>query len=405
MNLHTLIAEALISLGKNKVRTALSMLGIVIGVAAVIVLVAMAQASKARVEEEIAQLGDDWMFIGYWGMPRSGVRRGEQESRPWQTKVEADAIMQQCPAVRAATPRNAMRLQVKSSYSNYQAEVMGAYANYQNICRWTVDEGRLLNDSDEENGRPVCVIGQTAAKELFGAMNPVGEYITVKNGRFKIVGLLSFKGQSGGWRDLDDIVLFPYMVFQRKIAGAEVSGSLLAAAHHGVDMQVAEDQVRRLLRQLHNLRPDEPDDFRIRALSESAETKEAASAEFQWLLRMIAGVALVVGGIGIMNIMLVSVTERTREIGLRMAIGADESAILFQFLIEAVVLCTLGGLVGMFVGWGSSHLMDQQGYETQISYWIAAIALACAFATGVLSGFYPAWRASRLDPIEALRYE
>lgn len=404
MNLFALIAEAMSSLGKNKVRTGLSMLGIVIGVGAVITLVAMGQATKSRVEEEIAKLGDDWMFIGYWGMPRGGVRKGEQERKPLQTKIEADAIMQQCTAVRAATPRNRMTMQVRSSYSNYASQVVGAYPSYQDIRRWTVDAGRLLDQSDEENNRPVCVIGQTTARELFGSINPVGEDITVKNARFKIVGLLSFKGR-GGWRDLDDIILFPYMVFQRKIAGTEVSGTILAAAHHTVDPKIAEEQIRGLLRQMHNLRPDDADDFRIHAQSESARTKEAASGQLQFLLRMIASISLVVGGIGIMNIMLVSVTERTREIGLRMAIGADGVDILFQFLIEAVMLCTLGGIIGMFVGWGFSHVMTKQGYETEISYWIAGIALGCAFVTGVLSGFYPAWQASRLEPIEALRYE
>ncbi|MCG8405604.1 MAG: ABC transporter permease [Phycisphaerales bacterium] len=404
MNLFALIAEAVSSLGKNKVRTGLSMLGIVIGVGAVITLVAMGQATKSRVEEEIAKLGDDWMFIGYWGMPRSGVRKGEQERKPLQTKIEADGIIQQCTAVRAATPRNRMTMQVRSSYSNYASQVVGAYPCYQDIRRWTVDAGRLLDQGDEENNRPVCVIGQTTARELFGSVNPVGEYITVKNSRFKIVGLLSFKGR-GGWRDLDDIILFPYMVFQRKIAGTEVSGTILAAAHHGINAKIAEEQIRGFLRQMHNLREDDADDFRIHSQSESARTKTAASQEFQFLLRMIASISLVVGGIGIMNIMLVSVTERTREIGLRMAIGADGVDILSQFLIEAVMLCTLGGVIGMFVGWGFSHLMTQQGYETQISYWIAAIALGCAFITGILSGFYPAWQASRLDPIEALRYE
>lgn len=405
MSLLTLFAEALTSLGKNKARTGLSMLGIVIGVGAVITLVAMGQAAKTRVEDEIAKMGDDWMFIGYWGIAHGGVRKGDQERKPLQTKFEADAIIEQCGAVRAATPRNRMSMQMKSSYSNYFGRVFGAYPSFQDIRRYTVEAGRPLNHLDEEHNRPVCVIGQTTATELFGSINPIGELITVKNARFEVVGLFSFKGRSGS-RDLDDIVLFPYMVFQRKIAGSERSGTILAAAHHDVDPSIAEDQIRRLLRQIHNLRDDQPDDFRIWARSESAAIQEESSDSFAWLLAMIASVSLIVGGVGIMNTMLVSVTERTREIGLRMAIGADSFDIMLQFLIEAVMLCTVGGIIGMLAGWGFSHLLTAwKGYETEVSYWIATIALGFAFATGVFFGFYPAWRASRLDPIDALRYE
>ncbi|MBK8267839.1 MAG: ABC transporter permease [Planctomycetes bacterium] len=404
MGILTLIFESMISLGKNKVRTALSMLGIVIGVGAVIVLVAMAQATKTRVEDEIARLGDDWMFIGYWGMPVGGVRKGDQERKPFQTKMEADEIMKQCSAVRAATPSNRITVQVKSSYSNYLASVYGAYPAFHDIRRWDVIAGRKLDQSDEDSLNPVCCVGQSAARELFGSINPVGEFITIKNSRFKIVGLLAFKGQQDS-RDLDDIILVPFMVAQRKIAGNERSGTLMAATQHGVDPSIAQAQITSLLRQLHGLREGEPNDFRIFAQSENAETKAAASEEFQWLLRMIASVSLVVGGIGIMNIMLVSVTERTREIGLRMAIGANGFDVMLQFLIEAIMLCAIGGIIGMLSGWLFTFLMTQQGYETEISPVVAGIALGCAFLTGILSGFYPAWRASRLDPIEALRYE
>ena len=405
MNLFTLITEAMLSLGKNKVRTSLSMLGIIIGVGAVITLVAMGEATKTRVEEEIAKMGDDWMFIGYWGMAHGGVRGRESERKPQQTRIEAQLIMEQCTAVRAATPRNRMTMQVKSSYNNYAARVLGAWPCYQDIRRWTVDSGRLLDGADEQQNLPVCVIGQTVKNELFGSIDPVGEFISVKGQRFKVVGLLSFTGRSGS-RDLDNIVIFPYNVFNRRIAGSERSATILAAAHHGADPKFAEGQIRRLLRDLHNTREGAPDTFRIYSTSESAMAKEESGKSFAWLLGMIAGVSLATGGIGIMNIMLVSVTERTREIGLRMAIGADSFDILLQFLIEAVMLCTLGGILGMLGGWGFSHLLTMwKGYETEVSYWIATLALGFAFVTGVFFGFYPAWRASRLDPIEALRYE
>ena len=307
MNLGSLVAESLVSLRKNKIRTALSMLGIIIGVGAVITLVAMAQATQTRIQDEITRMGDDWMMVGYWGMGHGGVRKGDVERKPQQTKEDAQAIVEQCSAVRAATPTNAMSLPVKSSYNNYQTFVMGAYPCYHDIRRWNVDAGRNLNDTDEANCAAVCCIGLTATRELFGSVNPVGEEITVKNSRFKVVGVLSFKGQDSH-RDSDDIILFPYMTYQRKVAGSEVSGSMLVAARIGVDPKAAENQVRNLLRQRHSLREEDADDFRIRSVSESAALKEESSDSFDWLLRMVAGVSLVVGGIGIMNIMLVSVT-------------------------------------------------------------------------------------------------
>ncbi len=405
MNPFTLLAEAVHSLGKNKVRTSLSMLGIVIGVGAVITLVSMAEATRIRVEDEIARMGDDWMWIWYWGHSRGGVRRGDVGRKAGQTKGDADAIMEHCSAVRAATPSNRMSMPIKSSYNNYQSSCYGVYPNYLDIRRYETVLGRPLVDSDESSRAPVCVIGQTAAQELFGSINPVGEEITVKSTRFKIVGLLGPKGHSG-YRDNDDVLIFPYSTFQRKIAGTELSGSLAAAAVRGIDPKIAEDQIRALLRQRHNLAPDEADDFRIRSRSESAQAQEESSDSFGWLLGSIAGISLIVGGVGIMNIMLVSVSEPTREIGLRMAIGAGTGDILLQFLVEAIMLCVLGGIIGVFGGWGFSHVLTAwKGYETVVSTYVAGIALAFAAGIGIFFGFYPAWRASRLDPIEALRYE
>ncbi|MCB9854017.1 MAG: ABC transporter permease, partial [Phycisphaerales bacterium] len=248
MNIFSLIAEALVSLGKNKVRTSLSMLGIVIGVGAVIVLVAMAQATKSRVEDEIARMGDDWMWIGTWGMSKSGARKGNVERKPNQTRDDARAIMEHCSLIRAATPSNQMQMQVKSAYNNYQTGVQGVFPIYHDIRRWPVIVGRVLNGEDEQTGNPVCVIGQTAAHELFGSIQPVGEEITVNGARFTIVGLLSFKGRSGR-RDNDDMILFPYKVFQQKVAGSEISSTMLAAAHIGVDPMAAEAQVRSFLRE------------------------------------------------------------------------------------------------------------------------------------------------------------
>jgi putative ABC transport system permease protein len=404
-NVSSILWEAWQSLGKNKVRTSLATMGIVIGVASVITMVAMGEGTRRALEQEISALGDDWLFIMSWGMQRGGVRQGQGVSATLTTD-DANAIMEHCSYVRAASPQNFMRLQVASSFANYQSPVVGAYANYFDIRRWRVAAGRLFTDEDERALEKVCCIGQTAANELFGSIDPIGETIRVNRIPFKVIGLLQAKGRSADGRDHDDIIVFPFRVFQRKVAGEERSATLIAAAKPGIPMAEVIEQIRLLLRERHRLHPQDPDDFRIRDLSQIAELQTEATETFSTLLLSIASISLVVGGIGIMNIMLVSVTERTREIGLRMAIGADSAHILSQFLIEAVLLCCAGGFVGLFVGIGSAHgLTVWRGWETEITGWSVVAAVSVAVLVGTFFGFYPAWRASRLDPIDALRFE
>jgi putative ABC transport system permease protein len=405
MNPFSVLAEAFVSLAKNKVRTCLSILGIIIGIASVIAMVAVGAGAQRKVESEIQSLGDDWIMVMYWGMQRSGTRR-QGGIPPNQTMLEAEALMKDVPAVRAATPTNRVGAQAISSYGNYQTSCMGAFPNFFDIRRWNVVAGRPFNAEDMELRAKVCVIGQTAARELFGAVNPVGETVRVNRVAFEIIGLLESKGTSSDGRDNDDVILFPFHSFQRLIAGNETSGSLMAAARAGYTTEQMKEQVRQYLRQRHRLAESEDDTFRIWDRALTARANAEATQTFNFLLTMIASISLVVGGVGIMNIMLVSVTERTREIGLRMAVGANGLHVLAQFLTEAVLLCAVGGVLGFIVGVGIAQWVHlEQGWEIEISYWMAGVAIAFASAVGVFFGFYPAWRASRLDPIEALRYE
>jgi putative ABC transport system permease protein len=405
MNPLSVISESFRSLGKNKVRTALSILGIVIGIASVIAMVAVGAGAQRKVEAEIQSIGDDWVMIMYWGMQRSGVRK--QSAMPLNmTRDDAEAVERECPAVRAASPMNRMSMQVICAYGNYQTSIMGVYPNFFDIRRWACSVGQPFTLEDMQMNNKVCVIGTTAARELFGSVNPVGQTIRVNRAAFEIGGLLESKGTSSDGRDNDDTILFPYTTFQRVIAGNEPSGSFIAASRHDMPLSVAKEQIRQLLRQRHRVPDEEDDPFRIFDRSQAAQLVAESTQTFNMLLTIIASISLIVGGVGIMNIMLVSVTERTREIGLRMAIGANGWHILGQFLCEAVILCVVGGMFGFLGGWGVAQVVsDKLGWAIDISYWMAGIAVAFASIVGLFFGFYPAWRASRLDPIEALRYE
>jgi putative ABC transport system permease protein len=405
MNVTIVLSESLRSLKKNKVRTALSVLGIVIGIAAVITMVAVGEGAKRRVEKEIATLGDDWIMISYWGVQRGGARR-QQGMPPNLTSEDANAIERECSAVRAATPVNRISMQVVSAYGNYQTNVLGTRPAYFDIRRWSMAAGREFSTDDMRMINKVCCIGSTAARELFGAVAPVGQTVRINRVAFEVIGLLESKGIGSDGRDNDDTVLVPFTSMERYLAGSERSGTLLAAAKHGYESGLAREQIRSLLRQRHRVADDEDDDFRIFDRSLTMQANAEATRTFNALLTTIASISLLVGGVGIMNIMLVSVTERTREIGLRMAIGAGGHQILEQFLCEAIVLCGLGGLIGFAGGWGVSQFVSSYyGWDTVVSYWMAALAVGFATLVGVFFGFYPAWRASKLDPIEALRFE
>jgi putative ABC transport system permease protein len=405
MNPLIILSESMRSLQKNKVRTALSVLGIVIGIAAVITMVAVGEGARKRVEKEIASLGDDWIMVSYWGVQRGGTRR-QQGLPPNFTSEDANAIERECSAVRAATPVNRISMQVVSSYGNYQTSCMGTRPSYFDIRRWKTLEGRQYNADDMRMLHKVCCIGGTVARELFGAVNPVGETIRINRVAFEVVGLLESKGVGSDGRDNDDMVVIPFTSFERYLAGREVSGTLMAAARHGYDPAVAKQQIRDLLRQRHRLTDDEDDDFRIFDRSLTMQANAEATRTFNTLLTTIASISLLVGGVGIMNIMLVAVTERTREIGIRMAIGASTKAINRQFLVEAGVISSAGGSMGILFGVvGAMVIAGKIGVQPLMSVWIVVLAFVFSAGVGVLFGLLPARRAAGLNPIEALRHD
>ena len=406
MSILSIIGEALVSLTKNKVRAALSALGVIIGVASVITMVAIGEGTKAKVEKEIEALGDDWMYINYVGTPRSGVRDPDQQIPPLRTQLDAAAIVRDCTTIRAATPTNGMKVQVISAYKNYGSRCTGAWPCIFDIRRYRVEHGRAYDEQDEATQAKVCCIGQTVVRELFGDVNPLGESIRANKVPFEVIGVLAPKGRCSDGRDYDDVILIPWGAFQRRIAGLERSETIIAAAHAGMPVEVAKAEVRSLLRQRHHRGADELDDFRMFDFSETADIKAQASESFSILLLLIASVSLVVGGVGIMNIMLTCVSERTSEIGLRMAIGANPPTILLQFLVEAVLLCASGGIIGLVMGVGVAELLSKYAsYTTIIPAWSLGAATGVSLLVGIFFGFYPAWRASQLNPIDALRHE
>jgi putative ABC transport system permease protein len=405
MGLMTLLSEAFGSLGKNKVRSFLSMLGIVIGVGAVIAMVALGEGAKARVRAQIAALGDDWIMIGFWGIQRAGVTK-QGGTSPNLAEDDAAAMVRDCPTIRAATPSNSLNLQLISNVGNYQTRVMGAYSSYFDIRTWKAVAGTEFSEEDSALRNRVIVLGQTVARELFGETNPLDQTIRIRGLPFTVIGVLESKGTSSDGRDNDDTAIIPWETFKQMLAGTEVAQTIFAAAKPGIPLAIVKQQVRSLLRARHKLDDEDDDDFRIIDRAMTAQADAEATQTFNTLLMAIASISLVVGGVGIMNIMLVSVTERTREIGLRMAIGANGGHILGQFLVEAIVLCAVGGLMGFAGGLGAAHFLHWKwNAPIVVSYWMAGVAIGFAAGVGLFFGFYPAWRASRLNPIEALRYE
>ncbi len=403
----TVIGEALGSLGKNKVRTALSVLGIIIGIAAVIAMVSVAAGAQRAVEREIAQMGDDWIVIWYEREQASGAQR-QTAVRPNTARDDTLAILEECESVRAVslTARHWRGTQAISSYGNHRTTVRGVEPPYFDIRRWRVQEGRVLTQYDLDLRNKVVWIGATVAEELFGDVYPIGETIRVDKGAYEVVGLLEPKGAGSSGEDYDDEIIMPLTTYQAGVGGNDPPRVFFIGATPGYTLDFTKEQIRNVMRRRHRLADEQPDDFRMFDRAENAQAREEVTRTMNFLLTLIASISLLVGGIGIMNIMLVSVTERTREIGLRMAIGANATQILGQFLCEAVVLCALGGLFGFLGGWALALFVEHQfEREAIISYWMAGIAVGFSSIIGVFFGFYPAWRASRLDPIEALRFE
>jgi putative ABC transport system permease protein len=404
----TVVSEAFMSLWRNKVRTGLSILGVVIGIAAVIAMVAVGTGAQEAVEREIAAMGDDWVVVWYSRTRASGAQTREQRLGPNTARDDVAAILDECTAVRAISlsSRQWRATQAVCSFGNHRTTVRGVEPSYFNIRRWNIIRGRGMTTNDIDLREKVIWLGDTVATELFGSMDPIGQQVRLGRGSFEVVGLLEPKGAGADGEDYDDEILMPLSTYRVAMGRNDPPRVFFAGTSPGASLALAKDQIRQVLRQRHRLRDDEPDNFRMFDRAETAEARENVTRQMNFLLTAIASISLLVGGIGIMNIMLVSVTERTREIGLRMAIGANSRHILGQFLTEAIVLCAVGGSLGFLGGWVIAMLAEEYGQQQAvISYWMAAVAIGFSSIIGIFFGFYPAWRASQLDPIEALRHE
>ena len=404
------LSIALQALKVNKLRSGLTMLGIIIGVAAVIVMIAVGSGAQARVKEQIAGLGSNLMILWAGSVTTAGVRGGTGTA---QTLVEDDAwaVMREISEIQVAAPTQRGSGQIVWGNANWLASIVGTTPEYFEARDWGLVSGRLFEAGEMSGASKVAIIGQTVARELFGDGDPVDQIIRVRGVPFTVIGLLERKGQSMMGQDQDDIVIIPLTTARNKIFGAlqgrigRVS-SIFIKTKDGADMKEAEDKVRELLRQRHRLTGNTPDDFSLRNLTEILQAQEAASKVMAILLAAVASVSLLVGGIGIMNIMLVSVTERTREIGLRLAVGARGKDILSQFLVEAITLSTIGGVLGILLGGlGTWLVAELAAWPVQLSVLSIVLAVGFSAVIGIFFGYYPARKASSMQPIQALRYE
>jgi putative ABC transport system permease protein len=405
MDFMNIFRLALRALARNKMRSALTMLGIVIGVGAVIAVVSIGQGAQYLVQQGIQAMGTNAVFIAAGSNRAGGVRQGYGGVKTL-TVDDMNAILQEIPLIKQAAPAVQSRQQVVYGNQNWNTSVTGTTPNYFEIRTWPVQAGSVFSDQEVDIAANVCVIGTTVERILFADENPIGKTIRIGNLPFRVDGVLESKGQNVTGQDQDDIIFAPYTTVQRKIAGITWLQFIAASAVSQVASVAAVTPIASLLRERHRIRAGEDDDFIIRTQSDIADLQNQTQSTMTMLLGGIASVSLLVGGIGIMNIMLVSVTERTREIGVRMAVGATEKDVRLQFLVEAVTLSMMGGAIGIVFGLlGSALIANLLQWPTLISG--KAIIAAVIFSTlvGVVFGYYPAHKAAQLDPIEALRYE
>jgi len=405
MNPREVIRVALRALARNKLRTILTMLGIIIGVGAVICTVAIGQGASQQVQQQIQSLGTNVMMVFAGSVNTGGVHMGNGATKTL-TADDAQAVLQHVQGVTMVSPMVQSTVQVVNGNQNWLTRGSGSSQDFPQIRNWPVISGSFFSQRDVDMAADVCVLGKTVATQLFGDQDPVGQMIRVQNLPFRILGVLQEKGQNPNGQDQDDILFIPFTTVQKKISGISwIQMMMVATASQDLNPSV-QNGIAALLRQRHHLRTGEDDDFIIRNPSEMARTAEATANTMTMLLGAVAAVSLVVGGIGIMNIMLVSVTERTREIGVRMAVGATEANVKWQFLSEALVLSSLGGLIGIAVGTLASALISNSlGWPTLVSKLSILVAVVFSALVGIVFGFYPAVRAAQLNPIEALRYE
>ncbi|MBZ5549017.1 MAG: ABC transporter permease [Acidobacteriia bacterium] len=406
MDLLAIVRIALRALGRNKMRSILTMLGIIIGVGAVIAMLGVGQGARQTVQEQIQAMGSNLLFVGAGTVTRSGMHMGWGSTK---SLIYDDmlAIMRECPAAHTAAPGSSSSGQVVFGNDNWATRVNGTEPQYFDIRTWPFQEGTSFTQNDVEMAANVAVIGETVRKNLFGATDSIGQTIRINNLPFRVVGVLVPKGTSAAMGDdQDDIIIVPITTLQKKMTGQNWLRWIMVSAVSRQASYAAQQQIAALLRDRHRIRPGADDDFFVRNLADLADVADEAGRVMTLLLASIAAVSLIVGGIGIMNIMLVSVTERTREIGVRMAVGATERDVQQQFLTEAVVLSLFGGGMGILFGLSASYLITKTlGWPVLVSPVVIVIAVLFSMAVGVFFGFYPARRAAQLDPIEALRYE
>ncbi len=394
------------ALRRNKIRSALTALGVIIGVASVIAMIALSSGARAAIDAQIQSTGTNVVYVSAGSFARMGSVRGGIGSVQTLTLEDAQAIKEQVAAVGRLTPVVRGRAQVIAANENWATSIEGGNEDYLTVRNWPLASGDNISPRDVLVAEKVCLLGDTVAQNLFLGQDPVGQIIRIKSLPFKVLGVLTPKGQGQWGQDQDDIIVAPYTTIQKKLLGIVHIHQIMVSATRADTVEEAARDITRVLRQRHRIQNPDEDDFTVRTVEEMAQTRVQLAQTMTGLLMSVASVSLLVGGIGIMNIMLVSVTERTKEIGLRMAVGARTRDILRQFLTEAVSLSALGGVVGIVLGVGVSQGLTQVlGWPTLITSSSIAIAFAFAAAVGIFFGYYPARKAATLDPIDALRYE
>ncbi len=408
MNLLQTLKIALRALRTNKMRSFLTMLGIIIGIAAVIAMMAVGSGASYVISQQIASIGSNIVLVIPGSTTSGGLRTGSGGAQTLSSD-DAKAIMAECPSVAYAAGTVRTTGQIISGNMNWSSVVMGATPELFDIREWPVVSGRSISQQDVDGALKVCLLGQTVADNLFGSADPVGSIIRIKKIPFTVIGVLDRKGQSPQGQDQDDVVFVPLRTAQRNLVRAQRTGivsAIIVKAKSEELIDTAENEIKSLLNQRHRITNSKEPDFSTRNLSEILAVAEQSSKAMSLLLGAVASISLIVGGIGIMNIMLVSVTERTREIGIRMAIGAKKNDILLQFMTEAVMLTVMGGVIGIALGAGGAVVVSRLlGWPTMISVQSITIAFLFSAAVGIFFGFYPARKAAGLNPIDALRYE
>jgi putative ABC transport system permease protein len=408
INIPSTLKISLRALRVNKMRSALTMLGIIIGVGAVIAMLAVGTGASEKISEQISSIGSNLIIILPGSTTSGGLRMG-MGSQPTLTRDDAEAIEKECSAVQDVAPILNGAAQIVYSNQNWSTGVYGTTSSLLSIRDWSIFSGRAFTEQDIRNATKVAILGQTVVENLFGSIDPVGQMIRIKKVPFMVIGVLDRKGQSPTGQDQDDTIFIPVTTAQKKIFGTSFPGmvrTIMVKARSTEDLPLAEKQINELLRQRHHLSARQDNDFTVRNLTQIMQVAEQSTKVMTLLLGAIASVSLLVGGIGIMNIMLVSVTERTREIGIRMAVGAKTWDIRLQFIIEALTLALIGGIAGILLGVGGSMLLSLfAGWSTVVSTLSIILAFGFSGLVGIFFGFYPAYKASLLNPIDALRYE